>query len=112
MIPEWLGALASTPGVRVRAGSGASEDEIALAEAELGVLSPPIPGAVTGISTMPPLRRLPRPELLMREIAPRNPGVKSVSDAFDDPSIASERVTALPRVRRQQRLDPRPFARP
>jgi hypothetical protein len=41
MISEWLSALASTPGVRVRAGSGASEDEVAAAETELELRFPP-----------------------------------------------------------------------
>ncbi|GAB3617765.1 hypothetical protein GCM10027416_23220 [Okibacterium endophyticum] len=41
MIPEWLSELASTPGVRVNADSGASAEEIAAAEDELGLQFPP-----------------------------------------------------------------------
>jgi hypothetical protein len=41
MTGDWLSALASTPGVRAAVGFGASEGEIAAAEAELGVRFPP-----------------------------------------------------------------------
>ena len=68
-----------------------------------------IPGAVPGIPAMPLPHRLPRPELLTRQITPRNPGPKPVRDALHDPPIVTERMTATPGVRRQQRLDPLPL---
>jgi hypothetical protein len=52
---------------------------------------------------------LPRTELLPWQIAPRDPCAEPIGDAFDDATAITERVTAPPTVRRQQRLDPLPL---
>ena len=68
-----------------------------------------IPGAIAGIAAMPLPHRLPRAELLSGQIPPRDPSAKPVCDALYDSPVVTERVTAAPRVRRQQRLDPLPL---
>lgn len=68
-----------------------------------------IPGAITGIAAVPLPHRLPRPELAPWEIPPWDPRPEPVRDPLDHPPVITERMTPHTRIRRQQRLDPRPL---
>ena len=59
-----------------------------------------IPGAVTGIATVTFPDRLPGTELLAWQIPPRDPSAEPEDDAFNDPTIVTERMPPTARVRR------------
>lgn len=69
----------------------------------------PIPRPVPGITTMPLPYRLPWPELLARQITPRDPGPVPVRNALHHAATIAERTTPPPRIRGQQRPDPLPL---
>jgi hypothetical protein len=68
-----------------------------------------VPGAIPGIPAVPLPDRALRPEVLDRQVTPRDPGPIPVDDPLDDASVVPERMPAPARVRRQQRLDPFPL---
>ena len=69
----------------------------------------PVPGAVTGVAGVTLPHCLPRPELLARQIPPRNACSVAVDDALDYPAVIAKRMPLPPFVRGQQGLDPLPL---
>lgn len=70
------------------------------------------PDPVAGELPVPLPHRLPWPERFARQVAPWDPGPKSVSNPLHHDVVITERATHLARIRGKQRLDPRSDSRP